>query len=145
MSKKGRGLKILAAVISMLLLGTGVLTILYQSTGSEKTSAVIVSINNDLHQHIIKAEYTINGKKYNSVLDSDNNSLSVGDKIEIRYDPKDPKKIHSGTGFGFYLIITGGVILLFAVFITVKEKISQTAQKEKQTDISRAPPDHQKQ
>lgn len=135
MSIKGPGLKIMAIVLAVVALGAGIYMTMFQSAGFKKTTATIVSIKldpdyipdpdveNDV-QHIIMVKYTVDGKEYNTRLDSDSATYKVGGTVEIHYDPKDPGKITSNQGFGLYLMIAGGVILLVVVVLTIKKRMS---------------------
>ena len=134
-SVKGPGLKIFAAIIAVIALGFGIYSTFFRSAGYETTAATITSIEEDPDyipdpdnqndkQYIVTAKYTVDGKEYTRRLDSYSPSYKVGGEVEIKYDPKDPTKVTSGFGFGIYLMIAGGVILLIIVFVTVKKKIS---------------------
>ena len=134
-SFKGIGFRIFAAVLGVIALGAGIYLTFIQSAGYKKATATIVSIEDDPNyvpdagsdndaKRIIKVKYTVDGKEYTKDLDSDSPSYKVGGEVEIRYDPKDPGKIHSSPVFGIVIMIIGGVILLFVIVWTVKEKTS---------------------
>lgn len=150
MSIKGPGVKIFALVLSVIALAAGVYMTFFQSAGYEKTTATIVSIKEDPDyipdpnnendvSHIITVKYKVNGREYSTRLDSDSPSYKVGGTVDIRYDPKDPLKITSGMGFGLYLMIVGGVILIGLIVLTVKKRSSLKQLKEIQGEITYAP------
>lgn len=149
-SIKGPGIKIVAVIIALAALGFGIYSTFFQSTGYEKTTATITSIVEDPDfipdpdtpndkQYIATAKYTVDGKEYTRKLDSYDPSYKVGGEVEIKYDPKDPEKISSGFGFGVYLMIAGGVILLIIVFLTIKKKASVKDLKKTNGELSFAP------
>lgn len=149
-SIKGPGLKIFAAILAIIALGTGIWMTFFQSAGFEKTTATIVSIEKDPdyipdpdvtndEKRIVTVEYTVDGKKYTTALDSDSPSYNVGGSVEVMYDPENPSTIHSGMGFGIYAMAIGGAILLIIVVVTIRQKTSLRQLKEKQGSISYAP------
>ncbi|MBR1749275.1 MAG: DUF3592 domain-containing protein [Ruminococcus sp.] len=134
-SIKGPGLRIFAAIIAVIALGFGVYSTFFQSSGYETTTATIVSIKEDPDyipdpdtendvQYIVTAKYTVDGKEYVEPINSYDPGYKVGGNVEIKYDPSDPSKITSGFGIGIYIMISGGVILLIIIFLTVKQKTS---------------------
>lgn len=150
MSIKGPGLKIFAAIIAVIALGAGIWMTFFSSAGFEKTTATIVSIEDDPDyipdpdvendtQRIVTVEYTVDGKNYTSELDSDSPSYQVGRDVEVLYDPQNPETIHSGLGFGIYLMIIGGVILILIIVLTIRKKASLKQLKETRGEISYAP------
>ncbi len=149
-SIKGPGIKIVAAIIALVALGFGIYSTFFQSSGYETTTATITAIdedpdfvpdpdNPDEKQYIATAKYTVDGKEYTRALDSYSPSYKVGGEVAIKYDPKDPAKITSGFGFGIYLMIAGGVILLIIIFLTVKKKVSVKNLKETNGELTFAP------
>ena len=149
-SVKGPAIKIIAAVIAVIALGVGIYMTFFQSAGYAKAEATITSIDvdpdyvpdpnteNDV-RYIATAKYTIDGKEYTRALDSYSPSYKVGGKVDIMYDPKDPTKITSGSGFGIYLMIAGGIILIIVIFVTVKKKTNVKKLKESGGEIKFAP------
>lgn len=111
-----------------------------QSCPSRKTPDYIPDPNseNDV-QYIASAKYTVDGKEYTSVLNSYDPGYKVGGEVEIKYDPKNPSKITSGFGFGIYIMIAGGVILLAVIILTVKKKASVKNLKETNGELTFAP------
>ena len=104
-SFKGPGLKIFASILAVIALVAGIWMTFFQSAGFEKTTATIISIENDPDyipdpdtdndvRHIITVKYTVDGKEYTNVLDSDSTSYSEGGTVDIMYDPKNPETIH---------------------------------------------------
>ena len=149
-SVKGPGLKIFAAIIAVIALGAGIYFTFFQSAGFVDGTAVIVSIEEDPDyipdpntendvQYIVTGKYTVDGKEYTSQLNSYDPSYKVGGEVAIKYDPKDPTKLTSGFGFGIYLMIAGGVILLIIIFVTVKKKVSVKKLKETNGELTFAP------
>lgn len=133
-SFKGPGLKIFASIIAVIALAAGIWMTFFQSAGFEKTTATIISIENDPDyipdpdidndvRRIVTVKYTVDGKEYTTVLDSDAPTYSVGGTVEVMYDPKNPETIHSGMGFGIYLMIAGSAILILVIGVTVKRRV----------------------
>ena len=147
-SFKGPGLKIFASVLAAIALIAGIWFTFFQSAGFEKTTATIVSIQDDpddipeegsTPNRIIMVKYTVNGKEYTARLDSDAPNYAVGTTVEVQYDPKNPGTIHSGFGFGIYLIIAGGAILAIVIVSTIVQKVSVKKLKETQGETVYAP------
>ena len=149
-SIKGPGFKIFAASIAVIALGAGIYFTFFQSAGYVDGTATIVSIEEDPDyipdpnsendvQYIVTGKYTVDGKEYTSRLNSYDPSYKVGGEVAIKYDPKDPTKLTSGFGFGIYIMIAGGVILLLVIFVTIKGKISVKNLKETNGEFSFAP------
>ncbi|MBP3896541.1 MAG: DUF3592 domain-containing protein [Mogibacterium sp.] len=143
-SIKGPGLKIIAVIIAVIALAFGVYSTFIQSAGYMKTTATIVSIEEDQESgeddsYIVTARYTVDGKEYSNVLDSYSPSYEVGGTVEVRYDPADPDKITSGYGIGIYSMIVGAAILLITGFVTLKQKKSVSQLKEDYGEISYLP------
>ena len=140
-SVKGPGIKIVAAIIALVALGFGIYFTFFQSAGYVDGTATIISIEEDPDyipdpdttgdvQYIVMAKYTVDGKEYTTKLDSYSPSYKVGGTVEIKYDPKNPEKITSGFGFGIYIMIAGGVILLIVIFATIKKRAAVKKLKE---------------
>ena len=132
MSFKGPGIKIFAAIIAIIAIAAGVYFTFFQSRGFEKTTATIVSIvevPSDFADqdptYDVKVRYTVNGKEYTEKLDTYSPSYKEGKTVEVLYDPNNPAVIHSGLGFGIYILIAGTVILLIIIFSTVRSKLAQ--------------------
>ena len=149
-SIKGPGLRIFAAIIAVIALGAGIYFTFFQSAGYVDGTATIVSIEEDPNyipdpnsendvQYIVTGKYTVDGKEYTSQLNSYDPSYKVGGEVAIKYDPKDPTKLTSGFGFGIYIMIAGGVILLLVIFVTIKDKLSVKKIKETNGDFTFAP------
>ena len=100
-SFRGIPFKIFALILAVIALGAGVYISFFQSAGFEKTTATIISIEDDPdytpnhddpndRQRIVTIKYTVDGKDYTRKLDSDSPDYSVGKEVEVRYDPKNP-------------------------------------------------------
>lgn len=143
-SLKGPGLKFFAVIIAVIALAFGVYSTFIQSSGYQKTTATIVSMEKDQESgeedsYIVTATYTVDGTEYTNVLDSYSPSYEVGGTVEIRYDPADPNKITSGYGLGIYFMVVGAVILLITGFLTIKRKKSVSQLKEDYGEIRYLP------
>ena len=149
-SIKGPGLRIFAAIIAVVALGFGIYSTFFQSAGFVDGTATIISIEEDPDyipdpekdndvQYIVTGKYTVDGKEYINKLNSYAPSYKVGGEVAIKYDPKDPSKLTSGFGFGIYIMIAGGVILLLVIFVTIKGKISVKKLKETNSEFTFAP------
>jgi len=143
-SFKGPGLKIFAVILAVIALAFGVYSTFIQSAGYMKTTATIVSIEEDQESgdddsYIVTAKYTVDGTEYTNVLDSYSPTYKVGGTVEVRYDPADPNKITSGYGIGIYSMVVGAAILLITGFLTVKQKKSVSQLKEDYGEISYLP------
>ena len=143
-SIKGPGLRIFAVIIAVIALAFGIYSTFFQSAGYLKTTATIVSIEEDQESgeddsYIVTAKYTVDGTEYTNVLDSYSPSYKVGGTVEVRYDPSDPNKITSGFGIGLYSMIVGGVILLITVFLSLKQKNSVSQLKEDYGEVTYLP------
>lgn len=149
-SLKGPGFKIVAAIVGLAALVFGIYSTFFMSSGYKTTTATIVSIEEDPNyipdpntsndkQYIATAKYSVDGKEYTRQLDSYDPGYKVGGTVEIKYDPKDPTKITSGFGFGIYLMIAGGVIVLAIIVLTVKKKLSVKKLKEEVGELTFAP------
>ena len=85
-----------------------------------------------------EVQYTIDGSIYNGILyypaNTDKNILhKSGDKVHIRYNPKNPKQIYPGdllsmrsATFMIFFSITFISLIWFWVYITRKNKIAST-------------------
>lgn len=143
-SIKGPGFRFFAAVIAVIALAFGVYSTFIQSAGYVKTTATIVSIEEDPEDesedaYIVTARYTVGGVEYTNVLDSYSPSYKVGGTVTVRYDPEDPNRITSGYGLGIYSMIVGGVILLIVGLLSVRQKRSVSQLKEEYGEISYLP------
>lgn len=121
-SLRGIRLRYIALVIALIAIAAGVYLTFFHSKGFEKTTAEIVSIEeqeklfeDDDTQYTVKVKYTVNGTEYVEELGSYSPSYKVGKTINVLYDPNNPSEVHSGNGFGIYVLIAGVVILAVAV------------------------------
>lgn len=149
-SFKGPGAKIIIAVIAAVTLCIGVWLTFFHSVNFEKTTATIVSIENDPdyvtdpnivndERNIVTVRYTVDGREYTRVLDSDSPAYHVGGKVVINYDPEDPAAIHSGSGFGIYAMIAGGGVLLILALFKIKSWAAVKRLKEQNGETVYAP------
>ena len=120
--------KIFAAIIAGICLITGVYLTFFHSQGFVQTTATIVDLTvnpgtgDESDTYTPTVEYTVDGKTYTGVLDISSSSYRVGKTITVLYDPQNPIVVHSGGGFGIYLMIASAAILGFVAFATVQEK-----------------------
>ena len=132
MSIKGPGIKIFALIMGVIALGVGIWMTFFRSAGFKETTATIVTITEDENfaddhesdNRVAIVEYTVDGKKYQEKLDSFAPDYKVGKEVTVRYDPKDPSKIHSGLGFGIYVLVIGAVIIAVVIFTMIRAKTS---------------------
>lgn len=122
--RKGIPFKIVALLFGLVALAMGVYITFFQSRGFVKTTATIASITevesefaNEDPEHVVEVTYTIDGKSYTAELDAYSPSYKEGKQVTILYDPNDPAVIHSGLGFGIYVLAVG-VVLLAGVAVT---------------------------
>ena len=97
---------------------------------AEKTEARITRIEEyytrnskgkRVKKHDVYVQYTVDGKTYNSELDSYNSSMYESKIIEVYYDPDRPGKIMSGDNLPFIIMMcVGGVFAVIAVVVLVK-------------------------
>ncbi|MBQ7153213.1 MAG: DUF3592 domain-containing protein [Clostridia bacterium] len=131
--------KVMVAVLllaGILMVGLGVYFGFVRTNGYEKTAAVITDLEKDSSDPenvfwypVVK--YTVNGTEYERKLDSNVNNAKIGDEIKIKYDPADPQKAYlDSPGMIVYLIAAGGVILVAAVFVIVKNRMQLSKFKE---------------
>ncbi len=132
MSIKGPGIKIFALIMGVIALGVGIWMTFFRSAGFKETTATIVTITEDENfaddhesdNRVAIVEYKVDGKTYQSKLDSFAPDYKVGKEVTVRYDPKDPSKIHSGLGFGIYVLVIGAVIIAVVIFTMIRAKTS---------------------
>ena len=118
-SLKGIRLRWFALAIAVIAIVAGVYLTFFHSKGFEKTTAEIVSIEelpkdfeDEETQYDVTVKYAVNGTEYTEKLGSYSPSYKVGKTINVLYDPNDPAVVHSGGGFGLYVLIAGCVILV---------------------------------
>ena len=117
-SLRGTRLRYFALALALIAIAAGVYLTFFHSKGFEKTTAEIVSIEeqekifeDDDTEYDVTVRYTVNGTEYTEKLGSYSPSYKVGKTITVLYDPNDPSVVHSGNGFGIYVLIAGAVIL----------------------------------
>ena len=132
MSIRGIPFKFFALAMGVIAILIGAYVTFFQSRGFEKTTATIVSIEEDERTfenedatYTVTAEYDVDGTRYTGTLDSYSPSYAVGKTVTVRYDPNDPTVIHSGGGIGLYALIVGVVIVAVILVTGVKNKKSQ--------------------
>ena len=136
MSIRGPKLKYFAGVLAIIAIITGIYLTFFHSRGFVKTDAVIVSLEqttggaDEDDMYLPTVEYTVDGKTYTGTLDVASGSYKVGKTIKVMYDPADPSVVHSGGGFGLYVLFTGVAILGVIIVSSVLEKKSQKQIKE---------------
>ena len=149
-SFRGIPFKIFALILAVIALGAGVYISFFQSAGFEKTTATIISIEDDPdytpnhddpndRQRIVTIKYTVDGKDYTRKLDSDSPDYSVGKEVEVRYDPKNPGTVHSTPIFGYVFMGIGGVIIVAVIIWIVKDKKAVKQLKETRAETTYLP------
>lgn len=139
-SFRGLGVKIMFGIVAVICIVAGCIVIFTQPSNYEKTSAAIVSIEEDPNyipdpdstndkQYIVKVKYTVDGKEYTTDYGFYSPSYKVGDTVEIQYDPKDPSKTAAPQGpiFGYIALGVGGGILVLLIVGTIitKKKVKE--------------------
>ena len=121
-SLKGIRLRYFALAIAIIALAAGVYLTFFHSKGFEKTTAEIVSITelpkdfaDEDTEYDVTVRYTVDGTEYTEKLGSYSPSYSVGKTIHVLYNPSNPAEVHSGNGFGIYVLIAGAVILVLTL------------------------------
>ena len=129
-SIRGPKFKIIAALIALACLAAGVYFTFFHSRGFVKTTARIVSVERNIGSgdesdtFTPTVEYTVDGVTYTERLDESSSSYKVGKIIPVLYDPKDPSVVHSGSGFGIYLMVVSAAILVIVLLSTIRKKKS---------------------
>jgi len=89
-----------------------------QSKGWPETTAVINDIqippsaDGEGYDHTVFVEYTSDGGEYIAQLDEYRSSFSIGQEVDIRYNPDNPTDVRSANPFPLQLIffIIGGLM-----------------------------------
>ncbi|MBQ1685086.1 MAG: DUF3592 domain-containing protein [Clostridia bacterium] len=143
MSLKGIRLRYFVMVLALIAIAAGIYLTFSRSKDYEKTTATITSIaereetfSEDDTEYDVTVEYTVNGQKYTQQLDYYSPAFKVGGTTNITYDPKDPTKIHGGSGFGIYILIIGAVLMAGTLFSIIRGKSALKKLKETE-DIGR--------
>ena len=127
-SLKGIPVKIIAVVLAVVALVTGVYLTFFHSAGFVKTDAVIVDMRNtstgEGTSYLPTVEYTVNGTNYTKELDVSSNSYTTGNTITVLYDPKNPSVVHSDSFLGVYFMAAGAVILAVIIVTEIRKKRS---------------------
>lgn len=81
------------------------------------TEAVITDIEayydtDDTLDHDVTVSLTVDGKTYEGKLDHYKDSFEIGNRIEVRYDPKDPTTVLYASNFPTYGTMAFGAFLL---------------------------------
>ncbi len=116
--------------VVMILGSIGFLIWSFVSTqGYEKTTAIVTSvefdptvIDNDegaTENYKITIEYTVNGQKYTTDYNATEGAYSVGQQIELKYDPQNPNNTSRGEmslplliGICAAIVVVGGIIIV---------------------------------
>lgn len=149
-SFKGPRLRIFAAIIAVIALAGGIWVTFFRSAGYQKVTATIVSIEQDPNyvpdpnvtgdtKRIVTVKYTVDGKEYTRPLDSDAPDYAVGKEIEVQVDSGNPDRVTSSPFFGIVLMLVGGALLAFIIFLTVKQRSEVKNLKETQGEVTYLP------
>ena len=137
---------IFAIILALIAIGAGIYLTFFQSKGFEKTTAKIVSIKEipplsveDDPDHEVVVEYDVSGTHYTAKLDTYSPSYAVGQSVTVFYDPANPSTIHSGAGFGIYVLIIGGVILVVALGSLIVSRMKVKSLKDSGETVEYAP------
>ena len=134
-----RGIKFsyFAIAMGVIAIAIGIWLLFFHSSGYVKTTATITSIEEnefsttDDKSYDVTVEYFADGTRYTELLDSYSGSYKVGKKINVRYDPQNPSKVHSaGLGVGIYLLVIGAALIGWQLVSSRREKDALAMQKE---------------
>lgn len=80
----------------------------------------------DTYSHEVFVEYSVNGKKYKDIkLDTYRDGFEEGQRINIKYNPKNPEKVTAmSVGAMIYLLIIGPAATVFGIIPVIKSKKS---------------------
>jgi hypothetical protein len=104
-----------------------------KKSGASAESTVISSerIRNSKGPSTYKVKVSFNVSDGNAVSAEarKRNSVSVGDKVKIYYDPATPQRIDFGDSIGYDMrgAVVGGLFLLLGIFLFIKDLISGNA------------------
>ncbi len=115
-------LTLLAILAGLVFVGFGVFNLIQQSKYIE-TTAVVSNVDYE-YDYVdeetdveITVRYTVDGKEYESILNSTSTNYKVGDTLKIKYDPKDPSKvINASKSYAFIAIGFGLLVIIICVF-----------------------------
>ncbi|MBR6331756.1 MAG: DUF3592 domain-containing protein [Dehalococcoidales bacterium] len=112
----------LAILGGIAFVGFGVFNLIQQGSYIE-TTAIVSNVEYDYDyareetEVDITVKYTVDGKEYESLLNSTSTGYKIGDTLKIKYDPKDPSKvINSSKTYAFVAMGFGLVIVIAGVF-----------------------------
>ena len=95
----------------------------FEQTTGKITSVTDVTTDKDQKQYDIGIVYTVDGKEYENVFNNLSGNYSVGDNIDVWYNPEDPNSItnsKNGKLIALAMIGVGALGLVFGVLKTVK-------------------------
>ena len=115
-------LTLLAILAGLVFIGFGVFNLIQQGKYIE-TTAVVSNVDYE-YDYVdeetdveITVRYTVDGKEYESLLNSTSTNYKVGDTLKIKYDPKDPSKvINASKSYAFIAIGFGLLVVIICVF-----------------------------
>lgn len=120
----------LAAAFAVLLIITGIWLQFFYSRGFVRTTAIIVSIqeegydsDNDEMLYSAVVEYTVGGVTYTEKLDTHSSSYREGKTVKVLYDPENPSVVHDGDGMGLYILIGGILVLVVSALSGIRRRI----------------------
>ena len=115
-------LTLLAILAGLVFIGFGVFNLIQQGKYIE-TTAVVSNVDYEFDyvdeetDVEITVRYTVDGKEYESILNSTSTNYKVGDTLKIKYDPKDPSKvINASKSYAFIAIGFGLLVVIICVF-----------------------------
>ncbi len=117
-------------VFSLIVMAIGVYRAFIKSAGYAKTTGVVVSLreekNYDSDTGVYRSvyfptvSYTVDGKEFTGELDI-GSGFSVGETLDIQYDPQDPSKVNSDTPVVNIIIFAiSGTLLALSVFMLIR-------------------------
>lgn len=70
-------------------------------------------------------EYTVNGKKYRTRINTSSSTQRMFDKIQIKYNPNQPKDIILVNDAGNYIFfIASGILIIVGIIVIIKSVIA---------------------
>lgn len=125
--------KIIAMILGVLMVigSIGFLIWSFVSTQDyEKTTATVISIEYDptviqdndsiTEDYKVTMEYTVNGQKYTTEFNTNEGAYTVGQQVELNFDPQNPNSTTYGEMSLPVLIVICAVIALIGAVIVLK-------------------------